>query len=228
MSHYSIQLLPAEERPRERLRKHGYESMSTVELLAIILGSGTKGVSVLDLSHKIMNQFQTPQKLAEASIEELSQIKGLGPAKALQIKAALGLGIRLSKNQSGPKFRIDTPHHVYNLVKDELQNEKRELFLVLLIDAKGCAMDRHIIAIGTLTEIIIHPREVFYPAIRHKAASLVLIHNHPSGDTTPSSEDIETTKALIEAGSIINIPVNDHIIIGENNFLSLRQTTNLF
>ena len=222
MSDYSVLRLPIEERPRERLLKFA-EAMSTTELIAIILGSGTKGISILQLSHSIMSRFETPQQLAEASIEELSQIKGLGPAKALQLKAAVGLGIRVCKHSTAPKYRIDNPIHAYNLVKDELQNEKRELFLVVLLDTKGCSMGHHIVAIGTLSGVLIHPREVFHPAIRHKAASIILFHNHPSGDPTPSTEDLETTKTLIHAGSIIGIPVNDHLIIGDNTYVSLRQ-----
>lgn len=223
MSSYSVLGLPTEERPRERLKKHGPETMSTSELIAIILGSGTKGISVLQLAHSIMSRFETPQQLAEASIEELSQIKGVGPAKALQLKAAVSLGVRVARQSAPPKTRIDTPVHAYHLVKDLLQHEKKEIFLVILLDTKGCFMGHHTVGVGTLSGVLIHPREVFHPAIRHQAASIILAHNHPSGDPTPSNEDRETTKQLIDAGSVIGIPVNDHLIIGGNGFVSLRQ-----
>lgn len=224
MTHsYNVQNLPLDDRPRERLKKYGAEAVSTAELLAIILGSGTKGISILQLAHDIMARFQTPQQLADASPEELAQIKGVGPAKALQIKAAVGLGIRASKIQQTQKYRIDNPAHAYHLLKDELYGEKRELFYVILLDTKGCSLGHHLISIGTLSSAPVHPREVFYPAIRHKAASMVLLHNHPSGDPSPSEEDWEITKNLIKAGHLISIPINDHIIIGANSYVSLRQ-----
>lgn len=223
MSDYSVSNLPADERPRERLKKYGPETMTTAELIAVILGSGTKGLSILQISHDIMARFETPQKLAEATLEELGQIKGLGPAKALQLKAAVSLGLRVSKHALPPKHRIDSPIHAYHLVKDELQNKKQELFIVILLNTKGHALGNHIVAIGTLSTLSIHPREVFYPAIRHKAASIILAHNHPSGDPTPSVEDIEITRTLADAGRLVGIPVGDHLIIGDNTYTSLRQ-----
>lgn len=228
MSGYSVFNLPEDERPRERLKKHGSEAMTTAELIAIILGSGTKGIPILQLSHDIMARFETPEKLAEATLEELSQVKGLGPAKALQLKAAVSLGIRASKHRTPLKCRIDTPAHAYNLIKDELKGEKRELFIVILLNTKGHSIGHHTVAIGTLSSVSVHPREVFYPAIRHKAASILLAHNHPSGDPTPSCEDVEITKTLIETGKLMGIPVNDHLIIGDNSYLSLRQTSCMF
>lgn len=220
---YSIQRLPEEERPRERLMRNGSEAMSTADLIAIILGSGTKGISVLQLAHEIVIRFGSLQKLSDATIPELCQIKGLGPAKAIQLKASFSLGIRASKQTIPPKYRIDHPVHAYQLVRDELEHENRELFVVILQDSKGCAICHEVISIGTLTNSLVHPREVFYPAIRHKAASIILIHNHPSGDPTPSKQDYEVTKTLIEVGKMIGIPVNDHLIIGEQGYVSLRQ-----
>lgn len=215
--------MPAEERPRERLLQHGPEAMATAELIAIILGSGMKGCSVLQLSQAIVNRFGSIQNLSEATIEELCQIKGLGQAKALQLKAAFSLGIRVSKQAPSIKYRIEHPLHAYNLVKDELEKEKRELFVVILQDIKGCVLNHQVVAIGTLSNTLVHPREVFYPAIRHSAASMILIHNHPSGDPTPSQQDFEITKKLIEVGKLMGIPVNDHIIVGEQSYVSLRQ-----
>ena len=222
-SSYSIQNLPAEERPRERLHRYGAEAMATSELIAIILGSGMKGVPILQLSQSILAHFGSIDKLAGATIEELCQIKGLGHAKALQLKAAFSLGTRLSKQAATVKYRIENPIHAYNLIKEELQNESRELFLIILQDTKGCALTHQVVSIGTLTNVLVHPREVFYPAIRHHAASIILVHNHPSGDPTPSKQDYDLTTTLIEVGKVMGIPVNDHLLIGDNCFISMRQ-----
>lgn len=223
VTNYSIHKLPAEERPRERLMRYGPESMGTAELIAIILGSGMRGMSVLQLAQEIVMRFGTVQNLAEATIEELCKIKGLGPAKALQLKAALSLGMRISKQAATVKYRIEHPVHAYNLLKDELEREKRELFVVIMQDVRGCVISHQVIAIGTLSNTLVHPREVFNPAIRHHAATIILAHNHPSGDPTPSAQDFDVTKNLIEVGRMLGIAVNDHIIIGDNAFVSLRQ-----
>lgn len=220
---YSIWSLPEQERPRERLHRLGAETLSTTELIAILLGSGTQGQPVLQLAHAILARFGSIQAISEATIAELCQIKGLGNAKAVQLKAAFNLGVRLSKQVLSPKYRIEHPVHAYNLVKDALANEKREIFIVLLLDTKGCVITQEIVSIGTLSETLIHPREVFYPAVRHKAASLILVHNHPSGDPTPSKEDYEITRVLVNAGNMMSMAVQDHLIIGASSYISLRQ-----
>jgi DNA repair protein RadC len=222
-SYLHIHKLPEEERPRERLLRHGPESLSTVELVAILLGSGTKASPVLKLAQEIVTHFGSLQQLAEATLEELRHIKGIGLAKAIQLKACMNLGLRLSKQTFAPKYPISHPLHAYNLIKDDLQNEKRELFLVILQDIKNCLICHEIVGIGTLTNSLVHPREVFYPAIRHKAASLILVHNHPSGDPTPSHQDYQVTENLIQVGRLMGIPVNDHLIIGHEGYVSLRQ-----
>lgn len=220
---YAIHQMPETERPRERLLQHGPEAISSAELIAIILGSGTKGCSVLQIAQELLVRFGTLQKFAEASIEELQQVKGLGKAKAIQLKAALSLGLRASRQSVDQKFRIVNPVHAYHYIKDELEYEKRELILVVLQDNKGYALSHHVVAIGTLSHALVYPRDVFHPAIRHKAASLVLVHNHPSGDPTPSTEDLDVTKTLVEAGRLVDIPVNDHLVIGHGRYISLRQ-----
>ncbi len=220
---YSVLDLPAEERPRERLYRYGPEAMSTSELIAVILGSGTKGNPVLQLAQELLIRFKNLRGLSEATVAELCEIKGLGHAKAIQLKAVFSLGVRLANQTLIGRYRIENPTHAYHLVKDELATEKREIFMTILLDTKGYVINHAIIAIGTLSQALVHPREIFYPAIRHKAASLILVHNHPSGDPTPSPEDYEVTKKLIDAGKIISIPVHDHIILGENKFISLRQ-----
>jgi DNA repair protein RadC len=207
---------------------YGVESLTAAELIAIILGSGTKTVPIMQLAQKLVATFGGIQQLAEATIEELCQIKGIGQAKAIQLQAAFNLGVRLAKQMTPPKFKVEHPIHVYHLVKDELLSEKRELFVVVLIDTKGGVIGQHIVSIGTLTQTLVHPREVFYPAIRHKAASIILVHNHPSGDLTPSPQDIELTEKLIGVGKIMGIPVNDHIIISHQGYRSLRQNGHSF
>lgn len=220
---YSIHQLPEMERPREKLAKYGSESLSTVELIAIILGSGTKSNPVLQLAQQLVLQFGGLKKLSEATIEELCQIKGLGTAKAIQLKAVFGIGIKISQQMIPAKYRIENPVHVFHLLKDEVGDNKKEIFFAILLDSQGFVINHQIISVGTLTEAIVHPREVFYPAIRHKAVSIVLAHNHPSGDCKPSEDDIDTTKSLIAAGKLIGIPLKDHVILSESNYCSLRQ-----
>lgn len=220
---YSIQHIPEEERPRERLLRYGAESLTNVELIAILLGSGTKGTNVLQIAQQLVGKFGNMHQIAEATISELCAIKGLGPAKALQLKAAVNLGLRASRKAIPMKYKVDVPLHAYNLVREELSTEKRELLIVILKDIKNYVINHQIVSIGTLSETLVHPREVFNPAIRHNASSLIVIHNHPSGDPTPSQEDIDMTKTLIQAGRLIGIPVHDHLIIGHQNYLSLRK-----
>jgi len=220
---YTVQQMPLNERPRERLFKLGPEAVSSAELLAIILGSGTKGKSVIQLSQELLVKFESLKGLAEATIEELCEIKGMGMAKAIQIKATTTIALRLSQNDSAPKCKIDNPQSAYHLIKETLENEKREIFTVVMLDTKSHLITHQVVSIGTLSRSLIHPREVFYPAIRHKAASIILAHNHPSGDPTPSKQDVEVTKMLVDAGELMGIFVNDHLIIGQGSFISMRQ-----
>jgi DNA repair protein RadC len=220
---YSIQNLPTEDRPRERFARCGAEALSSAELIAIILGSGSKAKSVLLLAHEIMTHFGGLPEVLNATLAELQEIKGVGAAKAIQLKAALNLGLRASRRVVANKYRIDHPLHAYHLLKEEMEHETRELFVVILQDIKGYVICHEIVSIGTLSQTLVHPREVFYPAIRHKAASIIVVHNHPSGDPTPSSEDFEVTRLLNEASRLIDIPLNDHLIIGKNSYISLRQ-----
>jgi DNA repair protein RadC len=223
MSHYNIQQLPQGERPRERLLQYGPEAITSAELIALILGSGSKGSSVLQIAQEILVRFGSLQNFAEASIEELREIKGLGLAKAIQLKASVSLGMRASKKLVQQKFKISNPLYAYHYIKDELEREKREVVMVLLQDAKGFLISHHRIAEGSLTEAFFQPRDVFYPAIRHHACSLILVHNHPSGDPAPSKEDLALTQTLIKAGRVLHIPFNDHLIIGNGSYVSIRQ-----
>lgn len=220
---YSIQQLPLEDRPRERFVRAGVESLAAAELIAIVLGSGSKQKPILQLANEIVARFGGLSALAEATLEELQEIKGIGLTKAIQLKAAFNLGIRASRQIIKPKYRIEHPSHAYFLLKEELENEKKELFIAIFQDTKGFVICHEVISIGSLSQALVHPREVFYPAIRHKAASLIVAHNHPSGDPTPSSQDLQLTTILLEASRLIGIPLNDHLIIGHQTFISLRQ-----
>lgn len=222
-SHYSIQHLPQEERPRERLMRFGPESLSMTELIAILLGSGTKTNPVLHLAEEIVAKFGSLQRLSEATIAELRQVKGVGLAKAIQLKAAFNIGMRVSRQMIFPKYRIEHAAQAYLLIKDMLERETRETFVAILQDTKGYVITSEIISIGNLSNTLVHPREVFYAAIRHKAASLIVAHNHPSGDPTPSKQDYQVTQSLVQAGEVIGIPVHDHLIIGHQTYVSLRQ-----
>ncbi len=219
----AIRHMPESERPRERLLHHGTPSLSTAELIAIVLGNGTKGASALQLAHQLLSFFGGVEHLIDATVPELCQVKGIGRAKAVQIKAALGLGQRAAAHRQQEKVKIDSPWHVFQLLKDQYGSARQEHFIVLMQDTRGCSLGHEVIAIGTLNETLVHPREVFYPAIRHKAASIVVAHNHPSGDPSPSTEDFEVTERLCDAGRLVEIPLIDHIIITSSHFISLRQ-----
>lgn len=223
MNEYSIQALPEEERPRERLLRFGADSLSLVELLAVILGSGTKTMPVLQLAQELVICFGGLKQLTEATLPELLTIKGIGKTKAIQLKAALNLGMRASRQLIKPRFKIEHPLHAYQLIKEQLENETREVFMVILQDTKGYLICCETVSIGSLSQTLVHPREVFYPAIRHKAASLLIAHNHPSGDPAPSPQDLELTRVLLEASQLVGIPLLDHIIIGKETYLSFRQ-----
>lgn len=228
MTNYSICDLPKEERPRERFLRYGAESLSTCELIALILGSGSKAKPVLQLAQEIVVKFGSLRHLSHATLPEILEIRGIGLAKALQIKAALSLGLRASKHVIHTKYRIENPLHAYNLIKDEIELENREHLIGILQDIKGYVICHEVISIGSLSQTIVHPREVFYLAIRHKAASLIIAHNHPSGDPTPSQQDIDLTKSLLQASELIGIPLQNHLIIGHNSYVSLRQRGGIF
>jgi DNA repair protein RadC len=221
---YTILDLPKEDRPRERLASQGAEALSNTELIAIILGSGMRGRSVLQLAQELLSHFGGLQQLALASIHELCEVAGMGPAKAIQLKAALALGLRTTMLQQPIRPRIQTPAHAFEIVKELFFNETRERFVALMLDSKSGLISQETISIGTLNESLVHPRELFFPAIKQKASSLIVVHNHPSGDLTPSKEDIDLTRQLVEIGNLLGIPLQDHLIVHKSSFRSLRQT----
>jgi DNA repair protein RadC len=214
--------VPPEERPRERLARCGVEALSLTELLAILLCTGTKKKPVLDLAHELLARFRTLQGLLDASIAELMTIPGIGEAKAIQLKAAFGIALKNNPSQR-PLDKI-TSREAYALVKDELSTQKQEVVMVILKDIRGRLIGQEKIGIGTLSEVLIHPREIFFPVVRHKAYSFIVVHNHPSGDPTPSQPDLEITRSLIRSSKTMGIALDDHLIIGRTSFYSFRDS----
>jgi DNA repair protein RadC len=213
--------LPEEARPRERLAQLGPSALSSIELIAILLGSGTKNRSVLELAADLLAHFGTLEALADATLPELSALKGIGPAKAVQIQASFALSKRLRAQPLRPM--IDSPQRAYLELLPHLIEEKTEVLYVLLRDVRRNLLHKEEIGRGTLNHVIVHPREVFSVAIRHRAHSLIVAHNHPSGDPTPSHADREITHKLAAASSIIGIPLIDHLILGRDRFFSFQE-----
>lgn len=214
---------PEEERPRERLMKDGPETLSNQELLAIILRTGTKQESVLQLSYRIIQNFEGLRLLKDASIEELTSLNGVGTAKAVQLIAAMELGRRVSRLQLEERYTIRSPEDGANYVMEDMRFLSQEHFVCLYLNTKNQVLHRQTVFVGSLNASIVHPREVFREAFRRSAASLICFHNHPSGDPTPSREDIEVTKRLAECGKMLGIDMLDHIIIGDQKFISLKE-----
>jgi len=220
---FTIHDLPISERPRERLQKFGVSALSAQEILALILGRGVSGESVMVTAQRLLSRFGSLKGIADASVEELSQVKGIGLAKAAQIKAAFELANRLEGYaELGNKPIVKTPEDVVGLVRGRLRGKKKEYFLALLLDTRGQLIKVSEISVGSLDTSIVHPREAFKEAISASAASVIFVHNHPSGDPAASEDDIKLTKRLAEAGEIVGIEVLDHIIIGDKNHLSLK------
>lgn len=214
--------MPSELRPRERLLKEGARTLTDAELLAILIRTGTSRNTALDLAAVILANFNGLRGLVQASVEELSAVKGVGPAKAAQIKAALELGKRLAADSGEERAVIKTPADAAGLVMEEMRHLDREHFRALLLNAKNQVIGQEVISIGTLNSSAVHPRELFKSAIKRSAAALILVHNHPSGDPSPSREDVEVTRRLVEVGRLIGIEVLDHLVIGDNKFSSLK------
>lgn len=211
--------VPRIERPREKLAKYGAGRLADAELLAILLGSGTQGTNVVELSKKILRGFGEA-KLGDASVKDLEKIRGLGSAKASQIVASLELGRRLLKEKKAAL--ILSPEDVWNELRD-IRDHRKEHFVVFYLDTRNQEIKREIISVGTLNASLVHPREVFEPAVRNLAAQIIIAHNHPSDNTDPSEEDIVLTKRLCEAGRILDIEIVDHVIVSKSGYLSFKE-----
>jgi DNA repair protein RadC len=225
MEDYSVVIrdLPEEERPRERLVKYGPASLATSELLAIILRVGTRRESAIRLAERMLKEFKSLRGVATAPVEQLSKIPGIGVAKATQIQAAFELGKRLAASTDESRPTIRSPQDVAGLVMESLRYQDQEHFQVLFLDGRNQVLHTQTISVGILNANLVHPREVFRPAISRGCAAIIVVHNHPSGDPTPSKEDAVITKRLVSTGETVGIAVLDHIIIGGGTFVSMKE-----
>lgn len=220
---FTLRDLPVSERPRERLVQHGAEVLSLSELVALILGRGVRGESVMLTSQKLIAHFGTLDALVSCSLEDLQEVKGIGVAKACQIKACLEIARRWGNT---PKYfkekskKASSPEEIAGVLKSKIGHFKKEHFVLVSLDTRNNILGIDTISIGTLNASLVHPREMFEAAIRHHAASVIVAHNHPSGDPLPSDEDLKVTTRLQEAGKILGIQILDHVIIGKECFFS--------
>jgi DNA repair protein RadC len=222
-SSFTVRDLPKPERPRERLIKFGPEALSAQELLALVIGRGIPKKSVMNIAQELLAKFGNIRSISQASIEALAEIKGLGLAKAAQIKATFELGRRQELEPELKDYDIKNPQSVVKAIRSSIKDKAKEHFKLILLDNRNKIIGISTISIGTLNASLVHPREIFKEAIIHNSASVVLAHNHPSGDPEPSEEDIKITERLVESGKILGIEVIDHIIIGKTNFASFKE-----
>jgi DNA repair protein RadC len=204
--------MPDSSKPRERFLKYGKEALSDAELMAIILRTGSQNENVVDMSNRLIKEYSL-EKLFDCSLKELQEIKGIGPSKAMQILSMSELGKRYNSSKN-PVVKITKAKDVYDYFYEKLKDEKQENFYVLILNLQNQIIKEELISRGVLDAAILHPREVFRPAIKNSASKIILVHNHPSGNSEPSREDLEITERLIEAGKLIDIRILDHVIIG--------------
>ncbi len=213
MATLRIQELPLAERPREKLTALGAQALSDSELIAILLRTGMKGANAVDVARQLLAKFQSLSGLARCTVAELSKIKGVGPAKAVQLAAAFGLATRLAR-ESLIRQRVDTPQLICDLLGAEMRALHKESLRIVLLDTKFMLLRVEEISMGTINESIAHPREIFRPAFIYSAYALILVHNHPSGDPSPSDADYRMTRRLREGADLLQIRFFDHVIIG--------------
>lgn len=205
---------PASERPRERLVERGADALTHAELIAILLRTGLKGTNVVEVGRQLFAKFGTLNALAGAALEDLCSIRGIGRAKAVTLMAAFALAKRMAAELTGEAPMLDTPERVANLLREEVRHFQKEQFIVLLLNTRRRLVKKIDLSHGTLDTILVHARDVFRYAIVANAAAIVLVHNHPSGDSTPSEADIKVTRDLIRAGQLLKIELLDHLILG--------------
>ena len=221
--HPTIKELPITERPRERLRHYGAEALSTAELLAIVLRTGVGGQNVLELANSLLAQYGGLVGLARASFAELCETKGIGPAKVTQLKAALELGRRLLIAAPEARPQVRSPADAANLLMAEMSLLEQEHLRILLLDTKNYVLGSPTIYVGNINTSLIRVAEIFREAIRANCAGIIVAHNHPSGDPTPSPEDVAVTERIVAAGRLLDIEVLDHLVIGHQRYVSLKE-----
>jgi DNA repair protein RadC len=215
--------MPVGERPRERLVRYGADKLSGEELLAVIISRGTAGIPVREIAHQLLVHFGSVVAVGEATVEELKQVPGIGIAKACQIKAAFELARRFQESLAPTeREQLTTPEMIVRLVKPKLIERKKECFFTVLLDARNRHIRTEQVSVGSLDTTLAHPREVFDAAVHDHAPAIVVVHNHPSGDPTPSEDDLRLTRRLVEAGKVLGIRLVDHIIIGQEKYYSFR------
>ncbi|WP_409327732.1 RadC family protein [Staphylococcus pseudoxylosus] len=216
-----IKELANNQKPRERLLNNGPAHLSDGELLAILINTGRKGFSSLDIANELLKSVESLKQLKALSINDLNKVKGIGLYKALILKAAFELGERMHSCSLDEKIQINSPQDVANFMMGKMEHLTQEKFIVLFLNSKNVVIKQKTIFIGTLNSSIVHPREIFSEAIKCASNAIVVLHNHPSGDTTPSKEDISATNRLRECGEILGIDLLDHIIIGDHTYMSM-------
>lgn len=220
---FTIKDIPKDDRPRERLIKHGPEVLSNAELLAILLRTGTKDANALELANRVLGTKEGLEFITSCTVQELCEIKGIGNTKASQIIAAIELGRRLKNYRRGNKIKIGSPNDAAELVMEDMRYLKKEHLRVIFLNTKNIVIDVIDLSIGSLNASLVHPREIYSEAIRKSSSSIIVCHNHPSGDPAHSDEDVSITKRLYEVGKLVGIELLDHIIIGDGIYISLKE-----
>ena len=213
MSQLKIREMPEDERPREKLLAHGADALTKSELIAILLRAGRRGVNAVEVARELLDRYKTLQELSRCSVKELRQVKGIGPAKAVQLVAAFNLGKRFAQEPLSQQ-KLDSPELIHKLLGDEMRMLQTESLRVVLLDTRYRLKRVEPVSLGSLNESIAHPREIFRPALTYSAHAVIVVHNHPSGDASPSQTDHSLTRRLAEAAELLQIKLLDHIIIG--------------
>jgi len=219
---YRLKDLPVSERPRERLVKVGASSLSDSELLAVILSSGGRDKGILHLAQEILQRFGSLKGLFEVEMEELTSISGIGPAKATVLKAVCEVSLRLNRDFGEPGDPITNPEQVFRITRELLFAKKKEIVVLVLLDSRARVLSVEKFSVGTVSSAVLDPKDIFGLALRKNASSVILVHNHPSGDTTPSQEDVAATQEIASAANLIGIPLVDHVIVSDSEFVSLK------
>jgi DNA repair protein RadC len=220
---FMIREIPIEERPRERFLKYSKETIQTHELIAIVLRTGSKDESVLELSKRVLYQYDNLKELSNTDVKELTKVKGIGNAKAIELLAAFELGRRANNEYLTEKVKLLSPESIYLFLKDQFEMKTQEHFIALYLNTKAELIKKQVLFVGSLNSSLVHPREIFKHAVVNSAASIVIVHNHPSGDPTPSKNDIDVTKVIHQNSLMMDIKLVDHIIIGRNRYFSFKE-----